>query len=143
MMKKNRLTSVYPYDFELIGIVSSAKEYRLAWHLNQLKAFHLIKSDDIKIEFADNKLIRVSVLQEETDIKKVYLLKNKLVTTNSSINQYLISELQRFDYLLKLSNQTEENWANELLLGFKNVPVIDYSLRIDISKIKMKDNLLF
>lgn len=142
-MNKNRLTSVYPFDFELIGIVSSVREYQLAWHLNQLRAFHLIKGEDIKIEFEDQKLIRVSVLQEETDTKKVYLLKNRLVASNSSVIQFLISELQRFDYLLKLSNQTEENWANELLLGFKTIPVIDYALRIDVAKLKMKDNLLF
>ena len=53
MMKKNRLASDYPFDFELIGIVSSVKEYKLAWHLNQLPEFHLIKAEDVKIEFSD------------------------------------------------------------------------------------------
>ncbi|MEQ8473728.1 MAG: IPExxxVDY family protein [Marinoscillum sp.] len=142
-MKKNRLASDYPFDFELIGIVSSAKEYKLAWHLNQLNEFHLIKEEDVRIEFSDNKQIRVSILQDENEFNKVHLIKNKLVSSNSSINQYLIPELQQFDYFIKMSSQTEENWANELLLKLKDIPAIDYSLLIDISRIKMKDNLLF
>ncbi|MEQ9302333.1 MAG: IPExxxVDY family protein [Marinoscillum sp.] len=142
-MKKNRLPSEYPFDFELIGIVSSAREYKLAWHLNQLHEFHLVKVDDIKIEFSDNKQIRVSILEDVNEFNKVHLIKNKLVSSNSSINQYLVPELQQFDYLIKMSSQTQENWANELLLRLKNIPAIDYSLQIDISRIKMKDNLLF
>lgn len=140
-MKKNLLATEYPIDFDLIGIVSSAKEYKLAWHLNQLNFFHLVKEDDIKIEFADNKLIRISNLAEETDFSKVYLLRNKLVAANS--NQFLLPELQQFDYLIKLSNQAMENWTDSLLLKLKEIPVIDFALKIDIAKIKMKDNLLF
>lgn len=143
MMKKNRLASDYPFDFELIGIVSSVKEYKLAWHLNQLPEFHLIKAEDVKIEFSDNKLIRVSNLKDENEFRQVFLLKNKLVTSNSSINQYLLPELQQFDYLFKLSSQTHENWAIEVNNMLKSIEIIDYSLVVDIEKIKMKDNLLF
>lgn len=141
--KKSRLTTEYPQDFELIGIVSSAKEYKLAWHLNQLNEFHLVKDEDVRIDFADNRQVRVSVLLEETDFKKVYLLKNKLVSSSLTNNQHLLQELSRFDYFLKLSSQTDENWAKALLLRLKEIPVIDYSLAIDVNKIKMKDNLLF
>jgi len=143
MMKKNRLASDYPFDFELIGIVSSVKEYKLAWHLNQLPEFHLIKAEDIKIEFSDNKLIRVSNLKDENEFRQAFLLKNKLVTSNSSINQYLLPELQQFDYLFKLNSQTHDDWAREVNNMLKSIEIIDYSLVVDIEKIKMKDNLLF
>lgn len=143
MKKKNRLASEYPLDFELIGIVSSVKEYKLAWHINQLSEFHLVKDEDIKIEFSDNKLIRVSNLKDENEFRKVFLLKNKLVTSNSSINQYLLSELQQFDYLLKLTSQTKDFWAKEVNNQLKSIEQIDYSLVVDVEKIKMKDNLLF
>lgn len=142
-MKKNRLASIYPFDFELIGIVSSSKEYKLAWHLNQLSIFHLVKENDIKIEFADSLQIRISNLIEETDFRKVHLLKNKLVSSTATFNQYLLPELQQFDYLLKINSQTDENWADGLLLRLKDIPVIDYTLKVDINKIKLKDNLLF
>ena len=105
--------------------------------------FHLVKSDDIKIEFSDNKLIRVSNLKDENEFRTAYLLKNKLVTSNSSVNQYLLNELQQFDYLFKLNSQTEENWATQINNKLKSIDIIDYSLVVDIEKIKMKDNLLF
>lgn len=143
MMKKNRLTTGYVFDFELIGIVSSSKEYKLAWHLNQLHIFHLVKKDDIRIEFANNQQIRISNLMEQTDHSCIYLLKNKLISTSSAANQFLIPELQQFDYLMKISNQADENWADHLLLNLKHIPVIDYALKIDVEKIKTRDNLVF
>ena len=142
-MKKNRLKTVFPFDFELIGIVSSAKEYKLAWHLNQSHLFQLKKAEDIKIDFEHNGQIRVSVLSEETEYSKAYLLRNKLISSNTPANQFLIPELQRFDYLLKLSNQTTENWAKEVIEEIKHIPIIDYVLTVSVDKLKLKENLLF
>ncbi|RED96645.1 hypothetical protein C7460_114103 [Marinoscillum furvescens DSM 4134] len=142
-MKKSRLTSDYPIDFELIGIVSSAREYKLAWHINQLEDIHLVKSEDLKIDFADNRQIRASSMTDEGDYYKVCLIKNRLVSSNVVGNQHLVSELQQFDYLLKITNQTKENWAKTLVLDLKQLPVIDYCVQIDVERVKMKDNLLF
>jgi len=141
--KQSRLATHYPMDFGLIGIVSSVKEYTLAWHLNQLDEFQLEKGDDVKIEFEDNHQIRVSALLEETEFRSVHLLKNKLVSSSMPSAQYLLQELQQFDFFLKLSSETDENWAKDLLLRLKNIPVIDYCLLIDVNKVKMKDNLVF
>lgn len=130
-------------DFELIGVVSSAKEYKLAWHMNQLNEFHLVKQEDIRIDFEDNHQIRVSSLAHESEFRSVYLMKNKLVSSTLPNVQFLLQELQQFDFLLKLSSETDENWAKELLLRLKDIPVIDYCLSIDVNKLKMKDNLVF
>lgn len=142
-MKKSRLTSDYPIDFELIGIVSSAKEYKLAWHINQTGQMHLTKGADLKIDFADNRQVRASLMLEEEVYYKVYLIKNRLVSSNIPGTQHLVPELQQFDYLLKIANQTKENWANELVLSLKEIAAIDYCVSIDVNRVKMKDNLLF
>ena len=107
-MKKNRLTAAYDFDFDLIGIVSTVKEYKLAWNLNQLNLFHLVKAEDIKIEFTDHRQILISNLIHEDDYSMVHLLKNKLISSNNGVNQYLIQELSRFDFLLKVRNLTED-----------------------------------
>lgn len=142
-MKKNKLAAVYQFDFELIGIVSASKEYKLAWHLNQLNFFHLKKEDDIRIEFEANKQIRISNLMDEAEYFSVHLLKNKLVTGNAGPQQLLLPELQQFDYLLKLKNLAEETWIDRVLDQLKNVPVVEYAVKIDINKLKLKENLLF
>ena len=142
-MKKNRLTTDYPIDFELIGIVSPAKEYKLAWHINQLANIHLIKAKDIQIDFANNHTIRVSNMEMDDGFRSIYLLKNRLLASTSSSNQYLVSELQQFDYLLKISNQVKETWAIELISAIKAISVVDYAAIIKVEKIKMSENLFF
>jgi hypothetical protein len=85
MGKKNKWEGDYPVDFDLIGIVSSMKEYKLGWYLNQIEIFHLVKHDDVKIEFAENKIIRISNLADETEYRSVHLLRNKLFNSVSNI----------------------------------------------------------
>ncbi len=142
-MKKNRLAAVYEFDFELIGIVSTLKEYKLAWNLNQLSLFHLIKAEDIKIEFTDHKQILISNLIFEDDYSMVHLLRNKLVSGPNGSIQYLIPDLSRFDYLLKIKSMTEEKWVEEIYEKMRELGIADYVTKIDIDKIRQKENLLF
>ena len=142
-MKKNRLSAVYEFDFALIGIVSTVKEYKLAWYLNQHNLFRLVKAEDIKIEFTDNKFIRVSNLIHEDDYSLVHLLRNKLVSSNNGPVNFLVPELSQFDYLLKLRNTVDENWSDLVFQKIKDIDIADYITRIEVEKIKQKENLLF
>lgn len=142
--KNQKFSTEYPFNFDLIGIVSSAKEYKLAWHLNQLEEFHLIKDKDIQIDFqGENQFVKVSSLTYLSEFRNVYLLKNKVLSSTLPSIQHLLPEAQQFDYLMKLSSETDENWANTLLLRLKNIPVIDYCIKIDVNRLKVKENLLF
>lgn len=143
VMKKNRLTAAYDFDFDLIGIVSTVKEYKLAWNLNQLNLFHLVKAEDIKIEFTDHRQILISNLIHEDDYSMVHLLKNKLISSNNGVNQYLIQELSRFDFLLKVRNLTEDRWAEKIYEQIRELRFADYVTRIKLDRIKQKENLLF
>ncbi|MBK7651374.1 MAG: hypothetical protein IPJ20_12460 [Flammeovirgaceae bacterium] len=49
-MKKKRLEIEYTFDFELIGIISSAKGYKLAWEINLALSARLVKQVDLIIE---------------------------------------------------------------------------------------------
>ena len=42
-MRKSKLIIEYEYDFNLIGLISTAKGYKLAWELNQALGIHLVK----------------------------------------------------------------------------------------------------
>ncbi|WP_258104039.1 IPExxxVDY family protein [Marinoscillum sp. MHG1-6] len=142
MSKKNKLEGDYPIDFELIGVVSPMKEYKLGWHLNQLDLFHLVKGADIKIEFAGNKLISISNLIDETEFSSVHLLRNKLQQTSAKV-QFLVSDLQQFDYLLKLKNSLIDSWSKEVMTKLKDCEAVDYAVVIDLDKVKARENLIF
>ena len=45
-MKKNKLVIEYDFDFELLGILSSARGYKLAWEINQALGIQLVKQQD-------------------------------------------------------------------------------------------------
>ena len=143
MGKITKWTSDYPIDFELVGLVSTMKEYKLGWHLNQLGVFHLIKGEDVVIEFANEKLISISNLVSETDFTTVHLLRNRLLKKNVIGNQYLLTELQQFDYLLKLKNTIHDEWAKRILTKLKECSAIDFCAILDVQKIKAKENLIF
>lgn len=142
-MKKSKLASEYAIDFELIGVVSPLKEYKLAWHLNQLGVFHLVKGEDIKIEFSGNRQVRISNLVEETEYTSVHLLRNKLLSSGTHPNQYLINELQQFDFLIKIKNQMIEGWADDIVSKIKESNQVDYVMKIEVESLKNFENLLF
>ncbi len=73
MGKITKWSSDYPIDFELIGMVSTMKEYKMGWHLNQMGIFELAKGEDIEIEFADDKVIAISNLYAQKRISRPYI----------------------------------------------------------------------
>ena len=50
-MKKSRLDIEYDFDFELLGIHSSARGYKLAWEINQALGIQLVKQPDLVVGF--------------------------------------------------------------------------------------------
>ncbi|WP_420577842.1 IPExxxVDY family protein [Ekhidna sp.] len=142
-MKKNKLDGGYSIDFELIGLVCNKKEYKLAWYLNQAMDISLVKQDDIKIEYADNTSILISNYLYETDYQIIELLQNKLVGSGSLTKQLLMPELKQFDYLLKFNDDTDE-WTSENVNGIiKEIPIIEYAVKLNFDNLKSKENLLY
>ncbi|MFT5642107.1 MAG: hypothetical protein ACI9A7_002215 [Cyclobacteriaceae bacterium] len=140
--KHTTLKTDYYYDFDLLGLVAPIKEYKVGWLLNSIEGLDLSKEEDIKIELSNDFILRISNLQEETEFRKAYLLKNKL-ETGYSYNQYLLPELKQFDYLLKLKHEIIIDWAGDILFEIKKITEIEYVVKIDLEKIKNKENLLF
>lgn len=138
--KKIKLAAEAPVDYELLGIVSTAPEYKLAWHLNNLGEFHLMKIDDGQIEFVNGEVYKFAILGETTDYYEVSLIKNRLLFPR---NGYLLSEAQHFDYLLKLKHEVNEEWTSTFIDKAKKISVISYLTPIDPNELKFKDNLLF
>lgn len=142
-MKKNKLESGYEVDFELIGLVCNKKEYKLAWHLNQSLNINLIKQEDIKIEFSNSTSILISNYKYETEFVTIELLQNKLISSGGMKNQLLLPELKQFDYLIKIKDATDELTPENVNVIIKEIPVIEYSLRLNFDSLKSKENLLY
>ena len=83
--------------YSLIGIVSTCKEYKLAWILNNILDISLAKEKDEKINLINNELIYVSHFLYKR--KKMYL---RLIS-NKTTKSHLITSLSNFDYLVQFS----------------------------------------
>ena len=134
-----KLEITYELTFDVIGIVSSDREYKLAWLLNHLLQIRLIKQNDIAIPFAKQQLI-ISHLEFKTEHESIRLIKNKTYENPRKSISYTLPELKNYDFFLLVENSgiTQEIW--QLL---RNSSQIQYASVINKNAIKSKENLFF
>ena len=142
-MKKSKLDIVYEFDFELVGIVSQMKEYKLAWHLNAALGISLAKQDDIKIEFSNRPAMVISNFIYTTEFLTIELLQNRLITGGVASSQLLLPEIKQFDYFLKLNDHTEELSSESVCKIIKEIPLVEYASALNFGNLKSKENLLY
>ncbi len=140
-MKRNKLIVQPDYSFILLGIVSSTKEYTLAWHLNQSNVFHFTKAPDISLDMNNDFEMIISNYICKSDQHTYTLLRNRLVISSSE-NYFLLPELNQFDYFLKLEFKIDHFDLEVLVNNLRVIDKIDYLARLDINKIKSKENVL-
>jgi len=133
-MSKIKLQIDYDYEFCLIGIVSSEKDYRLCWMLNTVLDIKLSKTEEH--EAGPSKHSMYSFVQEEL-FREYYLLANKGST------HFLIEEHKHIDYFLVVKGlQTDEEKKNILDL-IKKSDMVSAAYLIDVPSLKSKHNLVF
>jgi hypothetical protein len=142
-MKTNKLVVDFDYDFKMIGITSSAKEYKLAWSINQLLKIHLIKSEDINLQFQNDCNILVSTYLYSTEYSQLRLLKNKSIEFSNIAKPYLVPELKDYDYFIHILDEGSIFDAEKMKVKLQNCASIQYIKLLDVSEIKSKDNLIF
>ena len=59
-MKKAKLLVEPTFDFELLGIVSPIRDYRMAWLVNKELELNLVKADDLELEFLSAEKLEIS-----------------------------------------------------------------------------------
>jgi hypothetical protein len=140
-MKKNKLVVEHLYEFELLGIVSSVKDYKMAWIINNTLHEKLAKTEDYELEFLNGIKLTISQYRREKENGFLQLLKNKsyFFGTNSL---YLIPELKIFDYFLLIQDFTSEVDINDYIERLSRNGLIQNVVKLDIEKIKSKENLL-
>tara|TARA_B100000131_G_C18060429_1_gene590206 strand:- start:657 stop:1088 length:432 start_codon:yes stop_codon:yes gene_type:complete len=142
-MIKNDFDDVYDINYDLFGIVSNIKEYKLAWILNKIFSIDLIKFDDLIITKYNQKTFQVSNYFYETDEFIIRILKNRLLNRNNDNNEkFLINKLSKFDYLFQVYNSSNEFNKRKIINKLNAESSIQFANFVDINLIKEKDLLL-
>jgi hypothetical protein len=140
-MKKAKLQIEPTFDFELLGIVSPIREYRMAWLVNQDLELNLVKVDDLELEFLNSEKLEIAQYFLSLPHGFIQLLKNKALNSAQQL-AYLVPELKNLDYFLLVQDETEQLDLSNFMEKLSRNPLVQSIVRIDISKLKSKENLL-
>ena len=140
-MKKSKLLIEYEYDFELIGITTSAKGYKLAWEINRKTGINLIRQPDLTVGFKKGEEKAFSVYAHETLLNRLKLFKNRPVDSETG-KYYLVPEFPHFDFIILV--QMEDLASHETLLTqLKQIASIELAAPIPLEGLKSKSNFIF
>jgi hypothetical protein len=140
-MKKAKLLIEHTYDFELLGLVSPVKDHKMAWIINRDLDMKLVKSEDLILEFMTPPSLIISQYFLSLPHGFVQLLRNKALNSTNQVS-YLIPELKSMDYFLLVQDETFQISINTFAKQLANNRYIQNVMKLDVSKLKSKDNLL-
>lgn len=138
-MKKNRLEIEYSYDFELLGLTTSAKSYKLAWELNRSLHIRLTKKTDLVIHGRSHQAT-YSFHAHENQVSTLRLFRNRPNEPELS-RSLLVPEFPHNDFIFMI--QGEELGSNRLQQDLRNIPSIELVAFIPLGALKSKDNFIF
>jgi len=137
-MAKLTLEIEEEYDFDLIGICSHAKDYRLSWELNKQLAFDLIKDENFELTVKGEKQNHsfFSFIDDENLIE-YYLINNR------SEKGVLVPEEKKSDYFLLIKGVIRTGMTSELVQRIASIKNVLTTYEIEVEELRSKNNLLF
>jgi len=140
-MKKKRLEIDYSYDFELLGVISSAKGYKLAWDINHLLSVRLVKQPDVSIRFSDKITGTYTHFFHESPLHMLRLFRNK-PSENDAAKNLLVQEFPHIDYVI-MSQGADKIESKRLQEYLRTIPSVELVAFIPLDSIKSKDYFIF
>jgi hypothetical protein len=140
-MKKSKLVIDYKFDFELLGVISSAKGYKLAWDINQALQIQLVKQPDLVVGFKNSDEKSFSYYAYETLLNRLKLFKNKPLEQDSG-KYFLIPEFPHFDFII-LAEMEEQDSSHQLIHSLRTIRSIELASLIPVDGLKSKLNFVF
>jgi hypothetical protein len=140
-MKKSKLIIDYEFDFELLGLISSAKGYKLAWEINQALGIQLVKQPDLLVGFKNSEEKSFSFYAYQTQLNRLKMFKNK--PSGQDVGKYfLIPEFPHYDFII-LADMEEQFTHQQLIHSIKSITSIQLAAVIPLDGLKSKSNFIF
>ncbi len=148
-------------DFSLIAIHCSEESYKVAYLLNQHLALHLHR-ERLDVDYSNNglevtfPLFRYEDKVQYTDYDLITnKCKSQIANTNSSgglfeevssektITTYLLPELKKVDYFLKVHSEFEVIPLRKIIANINEIKQIISAYAVETETLKSKNNLIF
>ncbi|MFD2513648.1 IPExxxVDY family protein [Pontibacter locisalis] len=142
-MKSLHLDIEYNFDFDLFGVVSPVKDYKLAWALNNLFDLRLSKQQDLCYDLHGKDRLIISNYQHISDHSTVRLFKNKALGPSTLKKPFLLPDIKEYDYVLQLAGAMQQLYPQEFIRTLLHTPLVQYVKQFDPLTLKFKENLIF
>ena len=108
-------------DFDLFGLVSSARDYSLAWALNRALRLRLRRQPDLPLALVGREQLVFSHYLHATEGLMLRLFRNRALAPSALPKPFLAPDVKEYDYLLAVSNGGEE-LTGQALVGRQPEP---------------------
>ena len=160
MQSHKMLLEVEDDFFNLIAIYSSLEAYKMAYFLNRHLQIRL-QRERMDIDFNHGEIEATYALYSHKDSSYpigFHLVANKFkgepkkILSSGSLfaeeevrpqEVYLISEYNKVDYFLKISEEVQRKEFSRMLTQVSQIPQVQAAYAIDVENLKSKQNLIF
>ncbi|MFA6923806.1 MAG: IPExxxVDY family protein [Bacteroidales bacterium] len=161
-MKKINFDVDFKFNYELLGITSSSKDYKISWLLNKTLGFNFKKIEDFQITpLNKNKKETVEIFNQKsennisennniTGFSQYYFAIEEnhtfyFLISNRSEKGTLITELPSVDYFVLIKGPVKNEEIKDCIEKINALPEINTVYKVDLNKLKQqsKQNLIF
>jgi len=128
-------------DAKLLGIVTTVKDYRFCWNLNEMLNLDFRVNHELEIKlFRKKRRYYFSVYEyQEPNTSLCHYLYNNL-----NDGEYLLPEFKNLDFLWLMKNDTvTHEYLEQLKSLLMSIPEVQLITELTNEKIKNKDCLIF
>ena len=140
ILNRKNLKFEIDFDFILIALTTSLKDYRICYLINKSLNFNFVRQDDLKLDIgagATEVLFSIYHYSWETTETDFYFIGNK------GSDGYLVPEIKSADYFLMIRNYIDDTELDTIVSALNKIPEVVAAVKIDPKKIKSRENLLF
>ncbi len=129
-------------DFDLFGLVSSARDYSLAWALNRALRLRLRRQPDLPLALVGREQLVFSHYLHATEGLMLRLFRNRALAPSALPKPFLAPDVKEYDYLLAVSNGGEELTGQALVGRLTALDAVQYAAQFDPNTLQYKENLI-
>ena len=142
VMKTFTLDVDYECDFALFGLVSSTRDYTLAWTLNRALRLRLVKQPELLLNLLNRGRLVFTHYLHTTETLTFRLLRNRSIAPSNLKKPFLAPDIKEYDYLLAVSNGSGHLADDELIHRLTALDAVQYVCQFDPNTLKYKENLI-
>ena len=130
-------------DFDLFGLISSTRDYSLAWAVGRALRLHLVRQPELQLHLLSGNKLVFSHYQHSSETQLFRLFRNRCLGASSLKKPFLAPDIKEYDYLLTVANGAGPLAGEALVQRLTDLPAVQYVCQFDPNTLKYRENLIF